>query len=81
MVLCLGIICYQQKIQTNIKVYFKRTEQRGQIGKPIPARIIGRPVVMGPGLGALKAYIIGAMETEKKLRQLQKCGEVEILPE
>ena len=56
------------------KVFISKADgAAGQIGKPIPARIIGRPVVMGPGIGCTETYItIGAMETEKEAEAIAK---------
>lgn len=56
------------------KVFISKADgAAGQLGKPIPARIIGRPVVMGPGVGCTETYItIGATETEAEAEAIAK---------
>lgn len=45
----------------------------GQIGKPIPARIIGRPLVMEPGVGCTETYItIGATDSKNEAEAIAK---------
>lgn len=40
------------------KVFISKADgAAGQIGKPVPARIIGRPVVVEPGVGCTETYI------------------------
>lgn len=56
------------------KVFISKADgAAGQIGKPVPARIIGRPVVMGPGIGCTETYItIGAMDTQGEADAIAK---------
>ena len=56
------------------KVFISKADgAAGQLGKPIPARIIGRPIVMGPGVGCTETYItIGATETEEEAEAITK---------
>lgn len=56
------------------KVFISKADgAAGQIGKPIPARIIGRPMVMEPGVGCTETYItIGATDTEAEAEAIAK---------
>lgn len=56
------------------KVFISKADgAAGQIGKPIPARIIGRPLVMEPGVGCTETYItIGATDTETEATAIAK---------
>lgn len=43
----------------------------GQVGKPIPARICGRPTVLGPGIGFAETFIsIGSVETRQEAENI-----------
>lgn len=48
------------------KVFISKADgAAGQIGKPVPARITGKPIVMGPGTGCTETYItVGSVDSE-----------------
>lgn len=50
------------------KVFISKADgAAGSIGNPIPARIIGKPIVMGPGIGCTETYItVGSVDTKKE---------------
>jgi len=56
------------------KVFISKADgAAGQIGKPIPARIIGRPIVMEPGVGCTETYItIGATDSKSEAEAIEK---------
>lgn len=56
------------------KVFISKADgAAGQIGNPVPARISGRPVVMGPGVASTETYIsIGSVETEDEAISISK---------
>lgn len=56
------------------KVFISKADgAAGQLGNPIPARIIGRPVVMGPGIGCTETYItIGAQNSKEEAEAIAK---------
>lgn len=56
------------------KVFISKADgAAGQIGKPIPARIIGRPIVMEPGVGCTETYItIGAADSRDEAEAIAK---------
>lgn len=56
------------------KVFISKADgAAGQIGKPIPARIIGKPIVMGPGIGCTETYItIGEVDSKSEANSIAK---------
>lgn len=56
------------------KVFISKADgAAGQIGKPIPARIIGKPMVMEPGVGCTETYItIGAVDARGEAEAIAK---------
>lgn len=56
------------------KVFISKADgAAGQIGKPVPARIIGRPIVMEPGIGCTETYItIGETSSKEEAEAIAK---------
>ena len=56
------------------KVFISKADgAAGQIGSPIPARICGKPVVMGPNIGSTETYIsIGSVNSEFEANSIAK---------
>lgn len=56
------------------KVFISKADgAAGAIGNPIPARIIGKPIVMGPGIGCTETYItVGAVATRNEAESIAK---------
>lgn len=56
------------------KVFISKADgAAGQIGKPIPARIIGKPVVMDPGVGCTETFItFGAVNERAEAEAMAK---------
>lgn len=56
------------------KVFISKADgAAGQIGNPIPARISGKPVVMGPGIGSTETYIsVGSVDSEYEAEAIAK---------
>lgn len=56
------------------KVFISKADgAAGQIGKPIPARIIGKPVVMDPGVGCTETFItFGAVNERTEAEAMAK---------
>lgn len=56
------------------KVFISKADgAAGAIGKPIPARIIGKPIVMSPGVGCTETYItVGAVDTKNEAEAIAK---------
>lgn len=56
------------------KVFISKADgAAGQIGKPIPARIIGKPIVMEPGVGCTETYItIGSTDSQSEAEAIAK---------
>ena len=59
----------------HFKVFIAKADgAAGTIGKPIPARIIGKPIVAGPGTSSIPSFIsIGIFDTEQEAK---KCREI-----
>lgn len=56
------------------KVFISKADgAAGQIGKPIPARVIGKPTVMAPGVGCTETYItIGSTDSPSEAEAIAK---------
>lgn len=56
------------------KVFISKADgAAGQLGAPIPARISGRPFVVGPGIGAAETFIsVGATDSEEEAIAISK---------
>ena len=56
------------------KVFISKADgAAGQIGKPVPARITGRPIVMEPGVGCTETYItIGSTDSRDEAEAIAK---------
>lgn len=64
----------ENSIIDKYKVFISKADgAAGQIGNPIPARISGKPVVMGPGVGSTETYIsVGAEANEDEAQAIAK---------
>ena len=58
----------------HFKVFIAKADgAAGTIGKPIPARIIGKPIVAGPGTSSIPSFIsIGIFDTEQEAKNAEK---------
>lgn len=66
---------YPERNNVNrFKVFIAKADgAAGTIGKPIPARILGKSVIAGPGSSSIPSFIsIGSFDTEEEARNASK---------